>query len=120
MAVSNLNKDVATRLFQMIAIDDNQVQNLKHDACAYSKLQLIASQIQMLQRQAMDIVQESNVHHELNNVKMHVKKVPGNKYHLYLQNSQKVFSMIGPTEWNNYESYLGTFLYDYDCTFKPV
>ena len=47
MALSNLNKDNLTRLFQMINIDDysnnqNTLANIKNDYINYGKLELIA------------------------------------------------------------------------------
>ena len=60
MALSNLDKDNLTRLFQMINIDDysnnqNALINIGNDYSNYGKLELIAKQISFLQNEAVNI-----------------------------------------------------------------
>ena len=120
MALSNLNKEVTTRLMEMIATDDNQLMTIKGDHAAYAKLSLLASQMKILEEQAKQIVVESQTNAELQTVDMKVKKVPGTIYYFYTQNSKKVLSLISPHEWDNYEVYHGSYIYDYDCMFKRI
>lgn len=118
MALSNMNKEVVTRLMQMISAEDNRLDDIKGDHAAYAKLSLLASQMQMLQEQARSVIAESNTNARLQSIGMTTKKVPGTVYHLYTQNSRQILSIISPAEWNMYEDYHGAFLYDFDHIFK--
>lgn len=120
MALANMNKDVITRLMAMISSNDDDIGVVKRDHAAYAKLNLLASQMHMLQEQAMSIVDESKMNARLQGVHMTSKKVPGTVYHLYTQNDREVLSMISPQEWDAYEQYHGAFVYDYDHTFRRV
>ncbi|KAL1518798.1 hypothetical protein AB1Y20_003078 [Prymnesium parvum] len=59
MAVSNCNKEVATRLFRMLAISEASVDAVKRDHASYAKLSLLTQQASLLQRQAEQVVQKS-------------------------------------------------------------
>lgn len=118
MALSNMNKDVITRLMQMIGTEDHRLDVIKGDHSAYAKLNLLASQMQMLQDQARCIIAESNTNARLQKICMTTKKVPGTTYHLYTQNSKQVLSIVSPGEWDVYDEYHGAFLYDFDHIFK--
>ena len=68
MALSNLDKDNLTRLFQMINIDDysnnqNALANIRNDYINYGKLELIAKQISFLQNEAVNIYNNHQLHH---------------------------------------------------------
>ena len=119
MALSNVNKDVITRLMKMISSDD-QLSEVKSDHAAYAKLNLLASQMHMLQEQARHILEESRTNSRLHKVEMHAAKVPGTVYYLYTQNGKDVLSIISPQEWDTYDSFHGAFVYDYDHTFRKV
>ena len=58
MALSNLDKDNLTRLFQMINIDntnENTLSTIQNDYSTYGKLELIGKQISFLQNEALNI-----------------------------------------------------------------
>ena len=119
MALSNMNKDVITRLMKMLSSnDDSELCEIKGDHAAYAKLHLIASQMQMLQQQARSVISESQTNARLQQIQMNSRKVPGNVYYLYTQNGNSVLSLISPSEWDTYEEYHGAFLFDYDHSFK--
>lgn len=64
MSLANMNKDVITRLMSMISpLDD--ISEIKRDHSAYAKLSLLASQMQILQHQALHIVSESQMNARL-------------------------------------------------------
>lgn len=118
MALSNMDKDVVTRLMKMISTSDQQMNNLKRDYAAYAKLTMLASQMHMLQEQAKGILQECELNARLQSIAMNADKIPGTIYYLYTQNTKEVLSRISPQEWNSYETYHGAFLYDFDHTFR--
>lgn len=136
MALSNLNKEVTTRLFIMILtnVENNEntqlskkhVEKIKTDSSTYSQLNLIYKQIQNLQLEAKKILEEHVKTEEINDIICNFKKVPGTLYYLYIDsNNVKVLSLIEPLYDENdnieniiYEKYLGCFYYDYDLRFK--
>ena len=121
MALSNLNKDTLTRLFNMININnDNNIHEIKSNYSTYSKLELIAKQIKYLEDEALNILEEHNINNSLNDIKCNFKKVPGKYYYLYIINGEIKLSMISDDEWNTYEKFLGKFYYDYDYNFKKI
>mgnify|MGYP001257205602 CR=1 FL=1 len=119
MSLSNMNKDVVTRLFSMLSTNED-LSSIKADHSAYAKLTLLATQMQMLNDQALIIIEESRMNKKLQEIQTTFKKVPGTMYYLYTQNSKHVLSIINPAEWDMYEEYHGCFLYDFDHTFKKV
>lgn len=141
MALSNLDKDVTTRLFQMIIAEDKiteeQIRNIKTDSATYSQLKLIHKQIENLKEEAKQILTEHVQTTQLNNIICNFKKVPGTLYYLYIKESYsyntnnnkftKVLSLV-PPEYDSsgklishiYTQYLGSYFYDYDLKFKEV
>lgn len=120
MALSNMSKDVITRLMKMLHSNDTELCEIKGDHAAYAKLHLIASQMQMLQQQARSVISESQTNARLQKIQMHSRKVPGNVYYFYTQNGNDVLSLISPSEWNSYDEYHGAYLFDYDHSFKEM
>ena len=59
MAVSNCNKEVATRLYRMLAISELEADRVKSDHASFAKLGLLTQQAQLLQRQAVQVVNKS-------------------------------------------------------------
>lgn len=125
MALSNLDSDNLTRLFQMINIDEysdnqNALSNIKNDYSNFGKLELIAKQISYLQNQAVEIYNNHQLTSEINEIFCNFKKAPGTIYYLYETNNIKFLSLISPKEWNSYDSFISKVLYDYDCNFKAL
>lgn len=59
MAVSSLDKDVATRLFRMLAVNENTASAVKRDHASYAKLSLLTQQMNLLQQQAATVIEKS-------------------------------------------------------------
>lgn len=123
MALSNLDKDNLTRLFQMINIDNNNeniLTTVKNDYSTYGKLELIAKQISFLQSEAINIYNNYTLSSEINKIKCNFKKVPGTYYYLYEKNNSKFLSLISNEEWNSYDKFICKVFYDFDCNFKAI
>ena len=56
---SNMNKEVATRLFRMLAVSEETANTVKRDHASYAKLHLLAQQMKLLQAQAQSTVDKS-------------------------------------------------------------
>jgi hypothetical protein len=56
MAVSSLDKDVATRLFKMLAVNEHTAAAVKRDHASYAKLSLLTQQANLVQQQAVHVV----------------------------------------------------------------
>ena len=120
MALSNLNKEVATNLFKMLAIDDkNQIDTVRRHNSSFGQLKLIAEQMLILKEKADQIISNSCLNDNLQKINMTIKKVPGTIYYHYLVNKKEILSIIAPEEWSTWEEYYGKYLYDYDCIFYP-
>ncbi len=126
MALSNLNKDNIERLFQMINLNDtdrtdyNNLLNIRSNYATYSKLELIARQIEFLKTEALNIVKIHDLNNDLKNIKCSFRKVPGNYYYVYKNDNEKYLSLISPDEWNKKEDFLAKVYYDYDYQFYNV
>ena len=48
----NMNKEVATRLFRMLAVNETTVNSVKRDAASYARLSLLTQQMGLVQQQA--------------------------------------------------------------------
>ena len=123
MALSNLDKDNLTRLFQMINIDntnENMLSTIQNDYSTYGKLELIAKQISFLQNEALNIYNNYTFNNEINNIKCNFKKVPGTYYYLYETNNTKFLSLISNEEWSSYDKFICKVYYDFDCNFKVI
>tara|TARA_Y100000389_G_scaffold113691_3_gene110841 strand:+ start:5370 stop:5744 length:375 start_codon:yes stop_codon:yes gene_type:complete len=123
MALSNLNKEVATNLFKMLAIDDkddkNQIDTVRRHNSSFGQLKLIAEQMLILKEKADQIISNSCLNDNLQKINMTIKKVPGTIYYHYLVNKKEILSIIAPEEWSTWEEYYGKYFYDYDCIFYP-
>ena len=122
MALSNLNKDTLTRLFNMINTNSNEtiISSIKNDYSAYGKLELIAKQISLLQNEAITICNNHTFNTEINSIVCNFKKVPGTYYYLYENNNTKFLSLISNEEWSSYDKFICKVYYDYDCNFKEI
>ena len=127
MSLSNLDKNNLTRLFEMININNNDsltyenINSIRSNYSTYSKLELIAKQIQFLKLEAENILQNHDLNSDLSCLKCNFRKVPGNYYYIYLNdNNEKFLSLIGPDEWSNYHKFITKVYYDYDYQFYKV
>lgn len=55
----NMGKDVATRLFRMLAVNEQTVNSVKRDASSYAKLSLLTQQMGLVQQQAQRVVEKA-------------------------------------------------------------
>jgi len=127
MALSNLDKNNLTRLFEMININNNDslthenINNIRSNYSTYSKLELIAKQIEFLKLEAENILKNHDLNSDLTCLKYNFRKVPGTYYYVYLNNNdEKILSLIGPDEWNSYKQFITKVYYDYDYQFYKV
>lgn len=119
MALSNLNKEVTTNLFKMLFDnnDNNKIEMIKQNHSTFSKLSIIAEQINNLQNKALEIIEDCSLNEFLNNIEVNIKKVPGTTYYHYKMNNRDILSIINPEEWNTYDTFIGKYYYNYDYTF---
>lgn len=59
MSVSALDKDVATRLFKMLAVNEQTAASVKRDHASYAKLSLLTQQANLVQQQAVQVVNKA-------------------------------------------------------------
>jgi len=122
MALSNLNKETTTKLFQMLSLNDNNnLDIIKNNYSGYGQLVLLAEQISNLQNKAKTIIENITINEYLHTLDMSCKKVVGNYYYHYLINNKEILSLISPEEWNRQEDdnfkFLGKYLYNFDNIF---
>ena len=56
---SNMNKEVATRLFRMLAVSEQTASTVQRDHASYAKLNLLSQQMNLLHSQAQQTVSKS-------------------------------------------------------------
>lgn len=117
MSLSNMNKEVTTRLFKMLSINDINIDIIKNNYSHYSQLKLIAEQIYNLQNQANTIIKNAELNTSLHNIDMSAKKVPGTYYYHYLIDKKEILSIISPDEWTTWTEFYGKYYYDFDNIF---
>ena len=124
MALSNLNKDTLTRLFQMLDINENKdnniINNIRSNYSTYSKLELIAKQVNFLKKEAETIINNHNINLNLETIECNFRKVPGNYYYVYEKDNKQILSMVSPDEGNLYDNFLLKVYYDYDHLFHII
>lgn len=123
MALSNIDPDHANKLLAQINtnFDINSLEAVKNNHVQYAKLKQLAKQMEMIKREAYQVINEANEQQELHSVKCSVKKVSGKHYYLYGKaNGKRYFSIISPSEWNHADTFLGKYYYDYDKSFEAI
>ena len=62
MALTNLDKETTTRLFEMLSLnDDKKIEIVKNNYSGYGQLMLLAEQISNLQNKAKEIIKNISV-----------------------------------------------------------
>lgn len=119
-ALSSEFDEGAKRLLTIMSVDDKTAMTIKRDAPACAKLSLLSEQAALLQQQAQQAIDESEVNSHLFEVAARItcKLVPGTMYYHYTQRGEEVISRIAPHEWAFYEEFHGKYLYDFDLTFR--
>lgn len=123
MALSNIDSEHGNKLLAQINtnFDINLLEAVKNNHVQYAKLKQLARQIELLKKEAFQVMNEANEQQELHSVKCSVKKVSGKHYYLYEKgNGDRYFSIISPSEWNHNHTFLGKYYYDYDKSFEKV
>ena len=121
MALTNLDKETTTRLFEMLSLnDDKNIEIVRNNYSGYGQLMLLAEQIANLQNKAKEIIKNISINDYLHSIEMTAKKVPGTIYYLYKTKNKKFLSIISPEEWQRDDPdfiFLGKYLYNYDNIF---
>jgi len=125
MALSNISKEHVNNLLQAVNINDldndKVIQSIQRNSNNYGKLKMLFKQMQFIKNEINELVQDSIVSKELDNVKCSFKKIPGKTYYLYNDDKGGMyFSMLSPDEWNKHNMFISAYLYDYDLTFNKV
>ena len=127
MALSNINKDTLERLFEMVNIRNNETKeynaltNIRSNYATYSKLEMIAKQMDFLKNEALNILSNHDLNDNLKEVKCNFRKVPGTYYYVYLnEQNQKLLSLVSPNEWSNSYNFIEKVYYDYDYNFYKI
>ena len=127
MALSNINKDTLERLFEMVNIRNseskeyNDLTNIRSNYATYSKLEMIAKQIDFLKNEALNILSNHDLNNNLKEIKCNFRKVPGTYYYVYEnEKNEKNLSLISPDEWSNYYKFISKVYYDFDYQFYKV
>ncbi len=120
MALSSLNKEVATRLLESVCPADH-LSSVRRDHAACAKLSLLAEQMEHLRAQAHGVVEDcTRSAHLASIVPSKQTLVVGNVYHWYAQFGREVLSLVGPAEWSTFDAYRGSFVYDADHVFRAL
>ena len=87
MALSNISKEHVNNLLELVnmnELDNNKIiQTIQRNSNNYGKLKTLFKQIQFIKNEINEIIQDSIVSNELDNVKCSFKKIPGKTYYLY-------------------------------------
>ena len=125
MALSRIDKD---HLDTIIAIPNLQelergkiIEAIKRNSNNYAKLKILFKQLESIKNEINEVINESIEADNLQNIDCSFKKIPGNTYHLYKKSDDNlVFSMLHPKEWNTTSTYIGSYFYDFDLTFRKI
>ena len=123
MSLSKIDKEHVNGLLLAINqqnVNHNSLEIIRTNYMQYGKLKYIAKQMEQLKKEAMEILEESHLQHELQNITCKCKKISGTTYHLYNdEKGKQYFSLVSPEEWNgkNKHTFVNSFYYDFDKTF---
>ncbi len=121
MALTNLDKETTTRLFEMLSLnDDKNIEIVRNNYSGYGQLIILAEQIANLQNKAKEIIKNISINDHLHNIEMTANKVPGTLYYLYKTKNKEFLSIISPEKWQRDDPdfiFLGKYLYNYDNIF---
>jgi hypothetical protein len=116
--------DGAKRLLGVLAVNAETVLAIKRDPAASAKLSLLAGQADLLRAQATECIGEAELNRHL--AEIHAEASPGCRpvvgtvYYHYTQNGKEVLSRIAADQWSSYEVFHGSYLYDFDFTFRKL
>ena len=124
MALSNMDKDVTTRLFEMLALRDSTTAEISEAAktnySQYAQLNILAEQMNNLRVKAQEIINNIEINKRLHEIQMHSKKVGGSYYYHYLIDDREILSIIAPHEWTTYTTFYGKYYYGFDNIFYKI
>ena len=126
MALTSLDKENINRLLNMLHINDsnnnnyNNMLDVRSNYASYSKLELIAKQIEFLKKEAIEIINNHNLNEDLKNIRCNFRKVPGTYYYIYEKNNEKILSLISPNDNPPFEKFLLKTYYDFDYQFHVI
>jgi hypothetical protein len=134
MALSNISKNHLEKIlkekYNDIEIYRNK-ENMILQSTTYAKLDILFEQLDDIKNKIMSVANEGNQYNMLNSVICKIKKVPGNVYHLYSLNNNKLskvdninehycFSLVGPTEWDTKNRYIDSYKYNIDGSYTKI
>lgn len=117
MTLSTIDKEHLNKLLASNQDMSNYLNVVKHDHVNYSIFKRIVKQMNDLKLEAIELLNDSLNQKELHSLNTPFKLVCGQTYYLYNKENTQYFSLIGPTEWNNPDMFVGEYLYDYDHKF---
>lgn len=89
----------------------------------HAKLEIIASQIRLLQDQARAVLKEATANAELHEANCRFRRRVGHTYHLYRRpEGMRYFSLLAPDDWNGAppHAYEGSFRLEPDMSWAPA
>jgi hypothetical protein len=121
MAISNIDKKHLDKIFEeynLEILNNNGIrQKIVSNSNSFSKLKVLFRQLELIKMEINEVVKETIETSELQKIKCNIKKIPGKIYYLYKnKNRELFFSILSHEEWDNYENYLGKYLYNFDYT----
>jgi hypothetical protein len=127
MALSNLNKENVTRLMESLAItpleNSKKSDMQKYNATSFGKLEMIMTQIKMLQSMALQTIDECEKNKILHNAICKFEKTPNNVYHFYTNENDELYcSLLSPEDWKGKPPHVhyGSYILKPDMEFYPV
>jgi len=118
MSLSKIDSEHVNNIFLSLYQDDNVLELIKSNHVNYAKLKQIAKQMNYLKSEAQEIINQTRIQNELYQIKPRFTLVSGNTYYVYQkEDNQKYFSLISPEEWDNKDTFVGKYFYDYDKQF---
>lgn len=120
LAISEEFDDGARHLLGMLSVSQSTAASISCDDVASARLSLLSEQVELLQSQAKQAVDDAALNKLLSEIGMSSRIVPGTVYYHYKQGGKDVLSRIPNDDWDNYEEFLGKYLYDYDFVFRRL
>jgi len=101
---------------------NKEISNLSN-SIIFSKnseiLEIYKTQIMLLENKCHDLLKQSQLNFELNNINTTFRKSIDNPYYLYESKTKgKYLSLINQTEWNNNDKYIGCYKLNGDLSWS--
>lgn len=117
----------SSRLDPAISLVDRarEIQNAHEivEGQLHGKLDLIQKQIRHLQKQALELLNETQTNLELHKIKCNFEKMAGQAIHLYKKaDGLRYFSLLSPMDWQGQppHEFLGSYTMHSDRSFQKL